>query len=393
MLRKDRVRRAVVLVVGLGLGLQAAGSGLAGAEESPSLTLEASRTLVTFGQGVVLSGHISSEVAGEIVSIASAAGNVVKQTTTNEGGAYSVSFRPRYQIRLHARWNGARSEGTLLRVRPRLRTGVSRVRLFDRALVTGSVAPAHSGGSVTVELYRWGKRVRRRNVRLRDGRYFRAPLYIARPGRYRARVVFHGDDDHLWAARWSVRRTTPLPSLSLGNRNIFVKLLERRLSSLRYHLKGVDRRYRRDTADAVRAFNKVQGRARLGSVNASTWRALVSPRRPRPRRAFPYRHIEVDQTKQVLYKIRGGKVRAILHVSTGRNGSTHDGTYRVYRKLAGYSPGRLYYPSYFHGLRAIHGWRQVPTYPASHGCVRVPMWAAKWIYRFAKIGRRVIIYH
>jgi N-acetylmuramoyl-L-alanine amidase len=381
------------LVAGLVVGAQAGGLEVPRAQESPAVTLEASRTRMTYGERVVLSGRIALEVADETVSIVDEADNVVvKTTTTDDAGRYSVSLRPRSRTSVHARWNENRSDEITLRVRPRLRVRLRRVRLFDRVLVTGSLAPAHPGDGVTVELYRWGKRVGRKTPALREGRYFRASFHLARPGRYRARVVFD-DDDHLQAARKSVRRTTPLPSLSIGARNVFVKLLERRLSSLRYHLKRVDRRFRRDTADALRAFNKVQGRARLGSVDASTWRALVDPTRPRPRRASPHRHIEVDQTKQVLYKVVGGNVRAILHVSTGRNGYTHDGTYRVHRKLAGYSPGRLYYPSYFDGLRAIHGWRQVPTYPASHGCVRVPMWAAKWIYGFADVGRRVIVYH
>jgi N-acetylmuramoyl-L-alanine amidase len=65
----------------------------------------------------------------------------------------------------------------------------------------------------------------------------------------------------------------------------------------------------------------------------------------------------------------------------------------VHRKLEGYSPGRLYYPSYFDGLRAIHGWPDVPPSPRSHGCARVPMWAAKWIYRQVSLGTQVRIYH
>ncbi|HEX9123799.1 MAG TPA: L,D-transpeptidase, partial [Actinomycetota bacterium] len=80
-------------------------------------------------------------------------------------------------------------------------------------------------------------------------------------------------------------------------------------------------------------------------------------------------------------------------VSTGANGATHDGAFRVYRKLAGFSPNRLYYPSYFDGLRAVHGWTEVPAYPASHGCVRVPYWNAQWIFGLATLGTPVIVYH
>jgi lipoprotein-anchoring transpeptidase ErfK/SrfK len=65
----------------------------------------------------------------------------------------------------------------------------------------------------------------------------------------------------------------------------------------------------------------------------------------------------------------------------------------VFRKLAGHSENRLYYPSYFDGLRALHGWTEVPTYAASHGCVRIPYWNAIWTYRQAEYGTPVVVYH
>ena len=34
---------------------------------------------------------------------------------------------------------------------------------------------------------------------------------------------------------------------------------------------------------------------------------------------------------------------------------------------------------FFNGGIAIHGSTSVPTYPASHGCVRVPLSAAEWL--------------
>jgi len=105
-------------------------------------------------------------------------------------------------------------------------------------------------------------------------------------------------------------------------------------------------------------------------------------------------HIEVDQSRQVLATVRGGNVTAIIHVPTGKPSTpTIDGTFRVDRKIAGYSPNRLYYPSYFDGNRAIHGWPDVPTYAASHGCVRIPYWTAKWMFRLAKLGTKVIVHH
>ena len=41
---------------------------------------------------------------------------------------------------------------------------------------------------------------------------------------------------------------------------------------------------------------------------------------------------------------------------------------------------------------AIHGFPSVPTYPASHGCVRIPIWIADWLYQQSPVGERVYVY-
>jgi lipoprotein-anchoring transpeptidase ErfK/SrfK len=46
----------------------------------------------------------------------------------------------------------------------------------------------------------------------------------------------------------------------------------------------------------------------------------------------------------------------------------------------------------FHTHYAIHGFPSVPTYPASHGCVRVPIWIADWLYQQSPVGERVYVY-
>ena len=47
---------------------------------------------------------------------------------------------------------------------------------------------------------------------------------------------------------------------------------------------------------------------------------------------------------------------------------------------------------YFLGPYAIHGYPQVPPYPASHGCVRIPVWASAWMYDTNRYGELVDIY-
>jgi hypothetical protein len=176
---------------------------------------------------------------------------------------------------------------------------------------------------------------------------------------------------------------------------VFVELLEQRLAALHYRLAGVhDRDYDFRTADAVVAFHKVQGMSRTFSVDTATWRALADPKVPTPRRRWRGFHFEIDQTRQVLYTVEDGEITDILHVSTGKASTpTRDGLFQVARKIAGFSANHLYYPSYFDGYRALHGWTDVPTYAASHGCVRIPYWNAIWVYELADYGTRVVVYH
>jgi len=67
----------------------------------------------------------------------------------------------------------------------------------------------------------------------------------------------------------------------------------------------------------------------------------------------------------------------------------------VYRKIAGWhkSPlGMLYYPNYIIEGVAIHGSRSVPSRPASHGCIRIPISAAKEFSDLTPIGTIVLVY-
>jgi lipoprotein-anchoring transpeptidase ErfK/SrfK len=52
----------------------------------------------------------------------------------------------------------------------------------------------------------------------------------------------------------------------------------------------------------------------------------------------------------------------------------------------------LYYPTYFVRGFAIHGYPSVPAYPASHGCVRVPLWVAPRLYAMNSYGAAVYVY-
>jgi L,D-transpeptidase-like protein/carboxypeptidase family protein len=394
------LRRFLTVVLATGVVLSLAPA--AGASHA-TLTLVASASEIRFGENVTVSGTLTSDdgspLPGETVQVIDADGGPVGSDITEADGAFSLNFSPQANVTVHAEWQDpdqpdhtVTSPEAIVGVRVVVSANISDVRLFGRALVKGRVRPPHRGQQVTVELIHSNRVVATKHPAQGSDGTFAVRFDIRRVGTYQARAAFD-DADHLPGSDRSGKRATPLPYLRSGSSSLFVLLLERRLRELRYRVPDPDRRFDFRTADAVLAFNKVQGRPRLRSVGPSTWRALVAPKRPRARSKAAGLHVEVDKTKQVLYMVRNGVVTTIVHVSTGRyEGWTRNGVFRVYRKLAGYSGGRLYYPSYFDGLRAIHGWPEVPPYPASHGCVRVPMWTSRFLFDRIPRGTVVRIY-
>ena len=231
--------------------------------------------------------------------------------------------------------------------------------------------------------------------------HVRATLHPARAGRIVAPKVVDTRRPHVakvtvttrpangWASvRKTVRSTVIGPSLSLGARGPGVLQLERRLRELHYAVK-VDGVYGDDDVEAIYAFQKVAGISRTGSVDRALWLRLAHSQIPHAR--YPGDHIEVDKTRQVLFVVRGGKVALVVATSTGATGNTPLGEWHVYRKVTGFD-WVLYYPNYFLRGFAVHGYPDVPPYPASHGCVRIPMWIATTVYGDISLGTSVYVY-
>lgn len=359
-----------------------------------TITLETSGSRITIGEAVTLSGTITPAAAGEAIQVLDAVDALVGTATTDVSGSFSLTLAPQGTSTYRAAWGPAASDPVTVEVRGVVTVRMTAVRLFDRVHVRGSVEPARPGEPVDVWLTEGGQVVRERSVATGAAGGFRTAFRVMEPGTYRAHASFAATD-LLQDAGATAADATPFPRLHSGSSGVFVELLEERLVELHYRLAGTkDGEYDFRTADAVVAFHKVQGMPRVFSVSPATWRALADPRTPRPRVDWNEFHFEVDQTRQVLYTVQDGKVTKILHISTGKLSTpTHDGLFRVARKIAGFSPNHLYYPSYFDGDRALHGWTEVPTYAASHGCVRIPYWNAIWVFGLADYGTRVAVYH
>ena len=105
------------------------------------------------------------------------------------------------------------------------------------------------------------------------------------------------------------------------------------------------------------------------------------------------RHVEADLSRQVLALIDGGKVVRIYPTSSGKASTpTVLGSYRVYRKTPGTNSLGMLDSLYFIRGYAIHGYASVPPYPASHGCLRIPIQNARTVYDWLRGGDGVIVY-
>lgn len=181
---------------------------------------------------------------------------------------------------------------------------------------------------------------------------------------------------------------------------------EQLLTDLGYWTGPVDGVFDGASRHALIAFQKIEERKRTGLLTKAELEALRSASRPEPR-DNTYAHIEVDLKRQVLLVVDAeGEVTRILPVCTGNEkfymedgqrerAHTPRGNFTVVRKINGWRRsklGLLYYPSYIVNGIAIHGSPSMPTYPASHGCIRIPMFAAKELSEAAPVGTVVVVY-
>jgi lipoprotein-anchoring transpeptidase ErfK/SrfK len=188
-----------------------------------------------------------------------------------------------------------------------------------------------------------------------------------------------------------------------------IRTAEQRLAALGYWAGPADGVWDASSRHALIAFQKVEGARPTGKLTRAEWNALTAARPgvPVPRtKGTP--HIEVDLARQVLFVVDAeGKVANILPISSGSGKTFHENGYpethavtpcgplEVYSKASGWktSPlGQMHNPMYIVGGIAIHGSEDVPPYPASHGCIRIPMFASRRLPGMIPVGTPVLVY-
>ena len=365
-------------------------------EPSPlvAVTCSLSRTTVVYGVGITVSGEVSPAIEGQSVAITLGGTDVATATTAADGG-FAVAFSPSHGGDVVARLvtDGTASPAQRLVVRPKVTiTYGTPIPFLDLRYVV-KLAPASYSGVITTTVMHNGARVVRLRKKVQDGKaVFTLPLRGV--GLFTVKSSSAAVDE-LGARTVAKGLRARSVKLSVGSSGPHVRGLLTALQRLKIRVPSVGTRLNRDCGDAVMAFQKAYRLPRTYVVNGDDWRKLDVAKPVRPRYSRPYDHLEVDKGRQILMLVRGGAMRGLIAVSTGATGNTPEGRFVIQQKhpytTSGYG-GILFRTMGFYGNFAIHGYVPVPPYPASHGCIREPMWVADWVYDRASLGERLYVY-
>jgi peptidoglycan hydrolase-like protein with peptidoglycan-binding domain len=271
--------------------------------------------------------------------------------------------------------------------------------LGARVVVRGIVVPYVGGQKVKVSVYREGRKVEVKTVSVQaignGAGQFHLGYSSSSAGLVQARAVHYATPQQAQFTGRSESVRFASPDLSGGASGTSVRLLQSELNSLHFvvPLNGV---FDEATGRAVVAFRKMTGLARVPYTNSSVFKRLQEGGGVfHVRYPGDGRHVEGDLTRQVLAEIEpGGRVHALYTMSSGKPSTpTVIGRFSVYSKTPGTNSEGMVDSNYFIRGYAIHGYAEVPTYAASHGCLRVPIPDASAIYGWVQQGTRVDVYN
>ncbi len=267
-----------------------------------------------------------------------------------------------------------------------------------RIVVRGTVSPYVAGQQVKLSFYLGGRKVAVKTVSVLAGAggsgQFRVN-YSSLAGVSQVRAAHYATAQQgAFSARGELVHVVAA-NLGPGSQGQSVRVLQSELDVLHFAvpLSGV---FDEGTGRALIAYRKVTGLARVAYAGTQVFE-LLQRGAGRFHVRYPHdgRHVEADLSKQVLAEIEpGGRVRTIYTMSSGKPSTpTVIGHFQVYEKTPGVNSEGMVDSNYFIRGYAIHGYAEVPTYAASHGCLRVPIPDAAAIYSWVRMGTPVDVYN
>jgi hypothetical protein len=272
-----------------------------------------------------------------------------------------------------------------------------RAPIWDSVPVSGTISPFVPGEKVEVTFYLDGHRLVAHNVPVSkgpgDSGRFQSSVILRENGKYA--VSAHHKATPELGGDTTVRKSwrVSFPSLHPGECGKVVKGFKAEMAKMGY-ASGGGSCFNGRLGREVLAYRKVNGMNRSQKAGAGLVRSVFSGRGGyEPKYPGAGEHAEVPLDKQVLVLIKNGKPFAIYPVSTGKPSTpTITGHYSFYRQEPGYNSEGMYYSFYWHNGYAVHGYHEVPSYAASHGCVRTFIADQPRIYEQLHYGESIFVF-
>ncbi len=228
----------------------------------------------------------------------------------------------------------------------------------------------------------------------------------------------------------AINKTQLSQTLRKGMYGDDVKAMQQRLKDLGFDPGPVDGSFGSGTEQALWAFEGLvfqrKNTEQTGRLTNDEWQTMQDPIMFGPRRqgGAGNTHMEIYLDLQAAIVFTDDKPTLITHISSGTGeqwcdiitqdtdeygqpldppvqkdvcgiSKTPGGVFKFYRRYEGNRQGPLggmWNPVYFNYGIAVHGAKNVPDAPASHGCIRIPMWIADYFPSLVKNGNRVYVW-
>ena len=263
----------------------------------------------------------------------------------------------------------------------------------QRVTLTGRVAPSVPGQILAVVISAPHRKPASARAQVAGDGTFQVVFKARRPVTYSVRVVHGATPEQLaFSARAGVH-AIDARGAGPGSHGVGIALLKQGMRALGFPA-GSGPAWTDKLGREVLAFRKVNGMARVFAADRRVF-AMVFGGKGAFKLRHPHagKHVEFDWSRQVLALADGSKVVAVYHASSGKPSTpTVFGTYHFYLKAPGTNAKGMFMSNYFIRGYAVHGYSEVPTYAASHGCIRVSNSDAVAIYRQIDLGEPIFIY-
>ena len=391
-----------------------------------ALTLQISNPQLGFGTPLNVAGLLTRLAGAAAVPAANApvdlvgldggssAPRVVRHLMTDGNGKVFASLKPYRSLALTLRFTGDAFSGAstsptrAFTLVPKL-TGVvspTTIVLHEQSAITGHVSPLYANVRVLLQTFSpggWHSLAETRTTGTGAYRFVVAPAVGIHP--YRALLT--GTAAWVQAASPTVTLRVDARDLASGLVGSDVLALKRSLAALHFNPGALTTSFGPDLTHAVIAFQKVERLPRTGRWTKVERARIAHPTLWTLRYGSSGRAVEIDITRQVLVYSVNHVVTLIADLSSGGEyhytyqgvtylAHTPRGRFSIQHKIDGIRIshlGYLYRPSYFQGGNAIHGEGfDVPSRPASHGCVRVTNTNADLLFPLLTRGVPVDVY-